>query len=92
VVSTKTPYAKKADIVFRAFDADESGTISPQQAVAVLKQLIGNTLAEEHIVSIVKAAFGKVGTDQGGHITKQVFQEVVIGEDLEAQMTVEITA
>lgn len=87
-LSPQTSYAKKATIVYRAFDMDENGTIGKSEMINVYRQLLGDSLPEEHLAAIVDQIMSKVDSDGDGNMSKEEFQEVLIGADLEAQMTV----
>ena len=90
VFSPKTPYAKKATIVYRAFDEEETGVIAPSEMRGIFRQILGDTLPEEQLVRVVQEIMAKVD-DGDGSMSQTKFQEALIGADLEAQMTVEVS-
>eukprot|EP00270_Netrium_digitus_P008147 TRINITY_DN2416_c0_g1_i2.p1 TRINITY_DN2416_c0_g1~~TRINITY_DN2416_c0_g1_i2.p1 ORF type:complete len:170 (+),score=37.88 TRINITY_DN2416_c0_g1_i2:49-558(+) len=85
--SSRATAEDRTRLIFQVFDQEETGSISREAIVALLRDLSGNFMTEEQREQVVARALQEVGFNQDRLLTFEDFR-LILGSDI--PMSVEI--
>ena len=84
----KTPIDSKVNFLFRLYDHDMDGVLSPDDLFQTINKLVANNLSQPEIQEVIKSIFAEVDAADKGFIDKEDFQKVLWMTDFDQKTNI----